>query len=142
MQAAHSLNRKKLIQACLNARQEWILAFHQLCYLRPFASTQKSSLQEAIQTFCNHLVDYTAWWHFGFFEKVAEILESGQQPLSEDHRYLFSSLTESTQTILDFCDKYQSNENLSTFDCDLSKLAEKMAQRLEWEDCVNFLIVF
>lgn len=123
-----------LVQNCLHARQEWILSLHYLCRLRPFTQTQRSTLLEAIQMFCDHLVDYTAWWHFGFFEKMSEIIEQEKHPVRDAYHQMLLILIKSTQAILDFNDKYQANDNLTTFDKDLSRLAEWMAQRLEWED--------
>ena len=124
-----------LVQNCLNGRQKWIVAFHHLCSFRPFTQNHEEFVTvKAVQEFCEYLIDYASLWHFEFFEKISLVAEQSQHSYARAYPQLVANLENSLHAILDFNDKYQVNRELNELEKDLSGLAEKMAQRLEWED--------
>ncbi|MFI4938139.1 MAG: Rsd/AlgQ family anti-sigma factor [Candidatus Berkiellales bacterium] len=123
------------IQKWLAARQQYIVALHQLCNFRPFnQNADHSNLNHSLQAFCALLVDYIAMGHFEAFEKIAAVVEQGYLQPAQIPQHLIHSLLGTTLAVLDFNDKYQINSDLSELEMDLCRLTEKMAQRLEWED--------
>ncbi len=115
-----------LIQKWLMGRQQWIVAFNEICNCRPFLHSQNTlNIVPLLEEFCTQLIDYIALGHFKIYEKM-----SAERIPQE----LYNMLLETTHVALDFNEKYQSLPNLSTLDDDLGYLAEKLAFRLEGED--------
>ncbi len=125
---------ERLIHKWLTARQELIVSLNHLCSLRPFEKTQKPDVFDALQEFCQLLVDYVSMGHFEIYEHITHVVELCQHPMTHVPRCLLQSLMDTTVVSLDFNDKYQALGLVDHLDRDLSALALKMAQRLEWED--------
>lgn len=123
-------NTDHFIQQWLKARQEVMVAFQDLCDHRPFA---QPTYLPFIHTLCEKLVDYLSLGHFKVFEKVMNVIGSCA---SSQQSALLPLLLTTTQQLLDFNDKYQDCLVSDHLESDLSKLAEQLAQHLEWEDAL------
>ncbi len=93
--------------------------------------------QEKITEFCQKLLDYASTGHFEIYEQIiAQSKLDGENNLkiAQD---LYSRITTTTDTALNFNDKYaesSSETDLLDFDKDLSELGQIMESRFERED--------
>lgn len=127
--------KNQLIQKWLSERQSLIVSFNRLCSLRPYTQEGAGSeLPEALQEFCQLLVDYVSLGHFEVYEHIVATVEQCQQPKVQIPQRLLQALMDTTVCALDFNDKYQNQCNSDKLDGDLSELGLRFAQRLEWED--------
>ncbi|MBS0286426.1 MAG: Rsd/AlgQ family anti-sigma factor [Proteobacteria bacterium] len=136
MHSTHSsktTNATHLVNTWLADRQTLIVAFNNLCSLRPFAQANSAYLNESLQEFCALLVDYLSLGHFEIYEHISDSLERCSPQRGIPERVL-QCIMNTTVNALDFNDKYQHQEKLSNLEADLSALALCFAQRLEWED--------
>ncbi len=118
----------------LESRTETLTLYSQLAGLRPFKPDEE--VQLALQEFCEALVDYTASAHFQLYRFIDEGTERRKNvvELSEN---IYPKIAETTQTILDFNEKYDCEDhcnNLSQLDQDMSVLGEILADRILYED--------
>ncbi|EKE77181.1 Rsd/AlgQ family anti-sigma factor [Gallaecimonas xiamenensis] len=125
-----------VIDRWLATRQQVLVSY---CKLATHAPNGRSPLPEAAQleNFCAILLDYVSAGHFEIFEQVVSRCEKrGDESLALANR-VYPKITDTTQFILDFNDKYQDLEDedrLLELDGDLSSLGEVLEQRFELED--------
>ncbi|MBT7411188.1 MAG: sigma D regulator [Methylococcales bacterium] len=128
---------RDMINELLNERQELLVSLCEIAELGPdpLIQTDQSSENNILSEFCQILIDYIALGHFEIFDRIMKEEERRNDVLkSISSIYLKVAFT--TETILDFNDKYEetnshSSEDLNT---DLSKLGETLAARFELED--------
>lgn len=123
-----------MINKLLAERQEVLVLFCQVAGLEPYTRTE--SLDNLLQTFCQILVDYTAFGHFEVFGRISDGSERRMQvtKLAEE---IYPDFVEATETAVDFNDKYDLSDHELVLDHlaeDLSKLGETLAIRIELED--------
>lgn len=124
----------RFVQKWLQESQHLMVALNHLCHLRPFHPvSNQNHVIEALQEFCQIMVDYVSLGHFIVYEHIINIIELCQHPEVPAHHHLLNKLVDSATIALDFNDKYQHSEALSELDKDLCSLAEHIAERLEWE---------
>lgn len=124
----------RLVYKWLQASQNLMVALNQLCQLRPFYLAQnQTQVVDALQEFCQMLVDYVSLGHFVVYEHMVNVIELCQSSQTIIPKNLLKQLLNSTTEALNFNDKYQIKQNLITLDKDLCFLAEHIAQRFEWE---------
>lgn len=127
-----------LIDQWLNHRRQLLIQYFTLVGLAPYTRDEKSlpSLAE-VKSFCDMLVDYVSEGHFEVYDKlVSECVVHGEQSKATAQR-LLPKISESTDTALDFNDKYTESEDedvLYQLDNDSAKLAQAMESRFELED--------
>lgn len=127
----------KLIDTWLEKRQELIVNYCQIAGLPPFESdTQALPATDAIQDFCNKLVDYVSTGHFEVYKEVVSRCEVHGQSSLEQIEQIIPKITDTTDISLEFNDKYAEKEDaaLDLFDRHLSKLIEGLESRFELED--------
>jgi regulator of sigma D len=122
-----------------NAIDRWLDERHQLIVkLSEFASDRDLSGNGSparIQDFLSLLIDYVSAGHFEFYQRL---LEEGTE--FEDTaavaaaEKLLKTIDQSTQSALDFNEKYDAAAPLNSFADDLSELAEGLVQRFAAED--------
>lgn len=120
----------------MGARTETLTLYNQLAGMRPFKPDQE--IQMALQEFCEALVDYTASAHFQLYRFIDEGTERRTKVL-EIAKQVYPSISDTTQQILDFNEKYDCEEHcgdLADLDADLSNLGEILADRILYEDQV------
>ncbi len=90
---------------------------------------------QMLQSFCQILVDYTSAGHFEIYERlVAEGRQADDQDGLSKAKVHYKTIDSTTEWILDFNDKYQEIDDLSTLLQDLSKLGETLETRFQAED--------
>ena len=132
----HSKDLPDLVHKLLLARQESLVWFQKLAALKPFAAT--TPVRHALRRFRQSLIDYLALGPFEVYEALEQ--QSGDSPYCparELARRLYARLSGTTQTALDFHDRYEGNvpeRALAELDRELSRLGESLATRIELED--------
>ena len=130
---------QELVQKLITERTEMLSLYCQLAGLEPYANNKNSRTkpsQELLQKFCQVLVDYIAAGHFSLYERIVNGTERRQQ-ISALAENLYPRIAKSTESALDFNDKYDcgdSCEIAASFSDDLSRLGEELAARIELED--------
>jgi regulator of sigma D len=122
------------LNTLLGSRTNTLVLYSQLAGFRPFDARQE--LRELLQEFCESLVDYTASAHFQLYRYIAEGIER-RKSVKELADKIYPHITNITQNILDFNDKYEKvteQEDFATLDDDLSHLGEVLADRIGHED--------
>jgi regulator of sigma D len=118
----------------LESRRDTLSLYNHLAGLRPFKPEQV--VKQALQEFCEALVDYTASAHFQLYRFIDEGKERRTNVLDIADK-VYPPIAETTQQILDFNEKYATDEHcnhLEALDTDLSQLGEILADRILYED--------
>ena len=132
---------QELVQKLVTERTEMLSLYCQLAGLEPYGNgngknTRVKNTQEMLQKFCQVLVDYIAAGHFSLYERIVNGTERRQQ-ISDLAENLYPRIAESTESALDFNDKYDCGDHCeiaASFSDDLSQLGERLAARIELED--------
>lgn len=113
----------------------WLKARQDLLVLLLESGEESDSRAQTLESFCQILVDYTS---AGYFEVYDQLIKEGHAFRDEagldTAKRLFATIDGTTEVILDFNDKYEATDDLSTLSQDLSRLAEMLAVRFEAED--------
>ncbi|RLM27464.1 anti-RNA polymerase sigma 70 factor [Brenneria alni] len=133
-----------LIDQWLQARKQLLIAYYHLVGIKPNKETHSLLDEEALNGFCQKLVDYLSIGHFHVYERV--LRESAL--LSEQKQAFFSQLDQAlknnTQQIMAAYDGYLAatidHDNCIEFQQALSSVGENLAERFSLEDQVIRLI--
>ena len=127
----------KLINELVHTRNEMLSMFSQLISHRPFQQVD-GDIPKLVEQFCQALIDYTADAHFRLYRFIDERSER-RRNIIEVANKVYPKIMNSTQAILDFNDKYETEQTVGDVDVlatDLSQLGEHLAERIELEDKV------
>jgi regulator of sigma D len=124
----------------VRTRTETLSLYTDLANQRPFEADEITT--EALQEFCQSLIDYAASAHFQLYRYISDKLERRVAVLKvADHVY--PKIIQTTDRILRFNDKYENVDLLNgsvtvlaSLDLDLSDLGEALAERIQLEDQV------
>ena len=132
-------SREKLT-TLVQTRSETLSLYSELASQRPFEADEVTS--EALQEFCQALIDYAASAHFQLYRYISDKLER-RTPVLDVADRIYPKIVQTTDSILRFNDKYQDadllnegQELLVLLDADLSNLGETLAERIQLEDQV------
>ena len=132
-------SREKLA-TLVRTRTETLSLYTELANQRPFEADEVTG--EALQEFCQALIDYAASAHFQLYRFISDKLER-RTPVLEVADSIYPKIVRTTDTILRFNDKYEDvdllngdTEILALLDSDLSRLGETLAERIQLEDQV------
>lgn len=133
-----------VIDHWLSTRQDLLVEYCKLAGLPPF-DTSSSALPDflSIQSFTQHLIDYISEGHFKIYNMVMEKWDATGFSPTEDMSQLYARITQTTDPILNFTDKYAKDDEallLRDFDNDFSSLGEIIEARFELEDGLIELI--
>lgn len=123
------------LRSLVSSRTDTLTLYGKLAASKPFMTSKKST-QKLLQEFCESLIDYTASAHFQLYRYIDERKER-RKPVMDVAEQVYPGIAESTQRILDFNDKYDSEDNcddLRDLENDLSILGVVLADRIELED--------
>jgi len=127
----------RAIQKLVDHRTQMLSLYGELAAHRPFTSADKSDyIKNLLQRFCQALIDYTADAHFRLYRFVDNNKER-RTSVVDVAKNVYPYIESTTQMILDFNDKYDTDEfyeSISMLENDLSLLGEKLADRIEQED--------
>ncbi|MEJ2691994.1 MAG: Rsd/AlgQ family anti-sigma factor [Candidatus Thiodiazotropha sp.] len=123
-----------LIDKLLDERREMLVLFCQVAGLEPYQ--RSASLDSLLQTFCQVLIDYTAFGHFEVFGRISDGNErrAGVIRLAEE---IYPDFVLASEAAVAFNDKYDLSDHALKLDHlseDLSRLGEELAVRIELED--------
>ncbi|TEW54624.1 sigma D regulator [Psychromonas sp. RZ22] len=122
----------------LAARQKLVILYCELAGLPPYHQEKRSlPKQELITDFCQQLLDYASTGHFEVYEQIIEQSKLDGKENLKIAQELYSRITTTTDTALNFNDTYAENasdQTLLSFDQDLSELGQVMESRFERED--------
>jgi regulator of sigma D len=125
------------IEKLVDHRTDMLACYAELAAHRPFEYSEE--LGSLIQRFCQSLVDYCADAHFRLYRFIDNRNER-RQAVADLADKNYPQISDSTQLILDFNDKYDTDEHcserLKDLETDLSVLGEILADRIEAEDTV------
>ncbi|MHB8621992.1 MAG: sigma D regulator [Sulfuricaulis sp.] len=133
------LGSQELVQKLVAERTEMLSLYCQLAGLESYTNGKNSRtkpVREVLQKFCQVLVDYIAAGHFSLYERIVNGTERRQQIAALAEK-LYPGIANTTESALDFNDKYDCSDNCEigmAFSDDLSHLGEKIAFRIELED--------
>lgn len=125
---------QELIDKLLKERQEMLVLFCQVAGLEPYH--RSASLDSLLQTFCEVLIDYSAFGHFEVFGRISDGNErrSGVIRVAEE---IYPDFVKASEVAVAFNDKYDLSDHALKLDHlseDLSRLGEELAVRIELED--------
>lgn len=126
----------QVIERWLIERQEMLVSF---CAI---SETEDSAEREqCLRRLCQLLVDYVSAGHFEIYD---QLVQEGRAYQDRDGLKqageLFTVIDKTTETALDFNDKYLETDDLSALDIDLSALSDTLETRFTAEDhMINIL---
>ena len=130
---------KLLVSKLLSERREMLVLFCRAAGIEQLSdatAVDQDTSEETVREFCQVLVDYVAAGHFTLYDRIARG-EERRQPVKDVATRIYTQLEQTTQAALDFNDAYQISaaaKNYTKLAQDLSKLGERLAQRIELED--------
>ena len=134
-----SRSREKLA-TLVRTRTETLSLYSELANQRPFEADD--IITDALQEFCQALIDYAASAHFQLYRFISDRIER-RTPVLEVADKVYPRIVRTTDLILRFNDKYEDvdlangdREALTLLDSDLSQLGETLAERIQLEDQV------
>ena len=129
------------IHALVESRNATLSKLSALASKQPFTPPSHET-QLLLQNFCESLIDYTASAHFQLYRHIDENKER-RQSVAKFASEVYPDIAESTQSILQFNDKYDCEDHcddLGQLATDLSRMGETLADRIELEDqIINIL---
>ncbi len=123
-----------LIDKLLRERQEMLVLFCEVAGLEPYH--RSTSLDEQLQTFCQVLIDYTAFGHFEVFGRISDGNERRGAVLKVAEK-IYPDFVKASELAVAFNDRYDLSDHqlqLNHLSEDLSRLGEELAVRIELED--------
>ncbi len=118
------------LDALVTSRTATLSLLTELAGRQPF--TPEPSMEKALRSFCETLIDYTASAHFQLYRYLADSRERRTEVLSIADE-LYPKIVETTDQILRFNDKYEAmslDNSVEFLAVDLSNLAECIASYL------------
>ncbi|WP_111641573.1 sigma D regulator [Marinimicrobium alkaliphilum] len=120
-----------IIDRWLEERQELLVRFYRVST----GAVDEDIRGEKLRRLCEILVDYVSAGHFEIYD---QLIKEGREfsdtdGLKEGSR-LFAIIDQTTEKVLDFNDKYQETDDLTSLDHDLSQLGVTLETRFEAED--------
>lgn len=127
-----------MVKELIGVRDHVLALYGELASKQPFADADP--VTGLLEDFCQSLIDYTADTHFRLYRYIDEKRER-RRPVIEIADKVYPGILDSTDAILDFNDKYdftrgREKVDLSSLESDLSRLGERIADRIELEDKV------
>lgn len=123
-----------LVDRWLQERQDMLVRYCALSGMSSFDSEDKAQC-EKIQQLCQIMMDYVSAGHFEIYDQLRrEGREFGDKEALARADKLYGRVEATTDAVLDFNDKYQETDDLSSLPEDLSRIGEQLESRFEAED--------
>lgn len=121
-----------IIDRWLQERQDALVLYCKLSDNDVYEPVQHG---DSVRTLCQLLVDYSSAGHFEVYKQlVREAHEFDDQAAIDEAASLYAEIDPTTDVILDFNDKYQETDDLTSLRADLSKLGDALETRFAAED--------
>jgi len=128
---------RDLLDKIVTERTEMLVLFCRLAGVEPYTAIKSNAgLQKLLQEFCQILMDYLAAGHFELYGHINDGKERRRNMLEFEEKD-YPRLVLGTDVALAFNDKYDASThslNLDDLDEDLTRLGERLAERIEIED--------
>lgn len=125
-----------LVDLCLRAREQLLVAYYQTVGIKPNKESLTTLDENALDHFCQCLVDYLSTGHFTIYERFIEELE-GTEQLAQAAK-LYPSLQANTEAIMQIYDSHLEtaidHDNCLEFQGALSMVGEALEARFTLED--------
>jgi len=126
----------ELVDFCLHSRKQLLIAYYQMAGLKPNKESCTALDEKALDTFCQHLVDYLSTGHFIAYGRFIKELEGTTQLAQAS--LIYPSLRANTDQIMQVYDTHLENaidaDNSIEFQLVLSVVGEVLAERFVLED--------
>ena len=124
----------EIIDRWLQERQDMLVQFCDLSEGLDFELNEVEAGHK-LSKLCQIMMDYVSAGHFEVYEQlIKESQELNDTDALKQADILFDKIDKTTDAVLDFNDKYQETDDLSTINADLSRIGENLATRFEIED--------
>jgi regulator of sigma D len=124
----------EIIDRWLQERQELLVDYCALSGVDTFDENNSDHSQK-VRHFCQILVDYVSAGHFEVYDQlIKEGQDFGDKKALEAAAKLYKTIDATTEQLLDFNDKYEETDDLSTLSEDLSNAGQQLESRFEAED--------
>lgn len=123
-----------IIDRWLQERQELLVDYCSLSGITQFDEKNSEHTQK-IQHFCQTMMDYVSAGHFEVYDQlIKEGKDFDDKSALEKAAKLYDAIDVTTEHLLDFNDKYQETDDLSSLVDDLSNIGQQLESRFESED--------
>lgn len=125
------------INTWLDARQKIVVLFCDIAGVTGQMNNRELPSQIKVNEYCRLLLDYASKGHFEIYEQIIGYCKGNDEQNLNLVEELYSRIKLTTETVLNFNDKYAVNATdsiLESFDVDLSELGEEMESRFRCED--------
>ncbi len=126
-----------MIEEWLQQRQHLIVLYCSICGVHQQINDSPTKIQR-LKSFCQTLVDYASAGHFEVYKKLLSQAEKVNDAALATAEKTLPKIQETTEILLDFNDRYETEELTeemqATLAKHLSKLGEAMVARFDLED--------
>ncbi|MBA0185472.1 sigma D regulator [Pectobacterium versatile] len=127
-----------LIDQWLQARKQLLVAYYHLVGIKPNKEALSLLDEEALDNFCQNLVDYLSTGHFHLYEKMLHEAATHSEQVLALSTQLDLALQNNTQQIMAFYDSHLAaaidHDNCLEFQQALSHVGEALEERFTLED--------
>lgn len=127
-----------LIDQWLQARKQLLVAYYHLVGIKPNKEALSLLDEEALDNFCQNLVDYLSTGHFHLYEKMLHEAATHSEQVLALSTQLDLALQNNTQQIMTFYDSHLAaaidHDNCLEFQQALSHVGEALEERFTLED--------
>lgn len=126
----------ELVDFCLRSRKQLLVTYYQMAGIKPNKETLTTLDENALDNFCQHLVDYLSTGHFTVYERFIKELEGTEQLAKAS--LIYPSLKANTDQIMQIYDSHLEtaidHDNYAEFQRALSVVGEALEARFTLED--------
>ncbi len=123
-----------VIDRWLQERQDMLVQYCELSSATSFDEHDDTQCNQ-LRQLCQIMMDYTSAGHFEIYGKlIREAKDFNDQSALDEADLLYSRVEKTTDSVLDFNDKYQETDDFTSLQQDLSQIGERLASRFEAED--------
>ncbi len=130
----------ELIDRWLHDRKQLLVAYYNLVGIKPGKETHSVLNEEALDNFCQKLVDYLSSGHFSIYERIILEMEG-----SAAANPLWAQLEANTEQLMAYYDTHLENaidhDDYLEFQQALSEIGETLASRFTFEDRLIVLVL-
>lgn len=123
-----------IIDRWLHERQQLLVEYCNLSAIQTF-DEENLSHREQVKSLCQIMVDYVSAGHFEVYEQlIKEGRHFNDKNGLKQAANLYEIIDSTTESLLDFNDKYQETDDLADLAADLSVIGQQLEPRFTAED--------
>lgn len=125
-----------LVDFCLRSRRQLLIAYYRLVGIKPNKESLTTLDENALDSFCQGLVDYLSTGHFTVYQRFIQEMEGSEQLAKA--ALIYPSLQANTEMIMQVYDSHLEkaidHDNCLEFQNALSTVGEALEARFTLED--------